>query len=91
MWMNEKGLSYDGVHMQVPSLYHKWNSTGSLSLLADLPWLSQNTDCIHHPLPLFHLSINAIFLLLLLLPALQCLLFLPFKSSLKEHGASQDL
>lgn len=36
-WM--RGLSYDGVHMHVPSLYRKWNSTGSLSLLADLPKL----------------------------------------------------
>lgn len=37
---NEReGLSYDSVHTQSPSLYHKWTSTGTLSLLEDLPWL----------------------------------------------------
>lgn len=50
-----KGLSYDGVHIQVPCLDRKWSSLDSLSLLASLPEVRQNTG-LHTPSPLASIS-----------------------------------
>lgn len=43
MWMNGRAC-VTTVQMQFPYLYHKWNSTGTLSWFADLPGLWQNTE-----------------------------------------------
>lgn len=58
-WM--KALSYDGVHMQVPSLHRKQNSPGSLSLLASLSnraptKIHTASPCIHFICPLMQFS-----------------------------------